>query len=494
MTRILLVEDNEMNRDLISRKLKRQGFEVLLAVDGAEGIEKVGELHPDLVLMDMGLPVLDGYAATRLLKGNEQTRSVPVIGLSAHAMTGDAEKAISAGCDDYETKPVEWDRLLPKIRGALERAASMTAVSVDPNQDMVSTQIQPSEVAGARPSRVLVVDDSVMNRGLICRRLGELGYLFEQAENASRAWDLLSEKPFDAVLLDVSLAGATPQEMLARIRGDARQGNIPVLMISPIDSVDDAIGCLKAGADDYIPQPYHAEVLAARLGAALERRDLREKRKTYDNVVSGEERHSEHLLRVLFPGPIVEELKATQKILPRRHSDVALLFCDVVGFKALCDVNDPLEVLSHLQSVIGAFEEVAERHQVIKVKTIGDSLMLAGGLFPPVPNPVLDCVRCALDLKEAANKVRPNWSLRIGIHVGPVVAGVVGRKRYQFDLWGATVQMAARVKAFSPVDAVTVSEPAWRRLAGSYDGQLLEGAVGKKGETMPLYRIGEATA
>jgi CheY-like chemotaxis protein len=115
MPKILLVEDNEMNRDMLSRRLVRNGFEVVMAVDGSEGVAMAASEKPDLILMDMSLPVMDGWEATRRVKADDATRSVPVIGLTAHAMAGDREKAIEAGCDDYDTKPVELDRLIGKI-------------------------------------------------------------------------------------------------------------------------------------------------------------------------------------------------------------------------------------------------------------------------------------------------------------------------------------------------------------------------------------------
>ena len=115
MLKVLLVEDNEMNRDMLSRRLSRRGFEVLIAVDGAQGVEVAKTEMPDLILMDMSLPVLDGWDATRRLKAETQTRTIPVIALTAHAMAGDRDKAMSAGCDDYDTKPIELGRLLDKM-------------------------------------------------------------------------------------------------------------------------------------------------------------------------------------------------------------------------------------------------------------------------------------------------------------------------------------------------------------------------------------------
>ena len=119
MAKILLVEDNEMNRDMLSRRLTRKGYEVAIAVDGEQGVAMARAEAPDLILMDMSLPVLDGWEATRQLKAAPETQAIPVIALTAHAMAGDREKAVEAGCDDYDIKPIEMPRLLEKIKRLL---------------------------------------------------------------------------------------------------------------------------------------------------------------------------------------------------------------------------------------------------------------------------------------------------------------------------------------------------------------------------------------
>ncbi len=119
MIRVLLVEDNEMNRDMLSRRLQRRGFEVLIAVDGEAGIRMAESEQPDLILMDMSLPLIDGWDATRQIRSNPVTRQIPILALTAHAMDGEREKAIAVGCNDYDTKPVELDRLLKKIEALL---------------------------------------------------------------------------------------------------------------------------------------------------------------------------------------------------------------------------------------------------------------------------------------------------------------------------------------------------------------------------------------
>jgi CheY-like chemotaxis protein len=126
---ILLVEDNEMNRDMLSRRLERRGYTVIEAVDGSEGVRRTFESRPDLVLMDMSLPVMDGWEATRVLKSDNTTRLIPVIALTAHAMTDDRDKALDAGCDDYDTKPIDLTRLLTKIETLLREGVSRKPVA-----------------------------------------------------------------------------------------------------------------------------------------------------------------------------------------------------------------------------------------------------------------------------------------------------------------------------------------------------------------------------
>jgi CheY-like chemotaxis protein len=121
MAKVLLVEDNEMNRDMLSRRLTRKGYEVVIAVDGQQGVDLATSATPDVILMDMSLPIIDGWEATRQIKANAATAPIPVIALTAHAMAGDREQALGAGCDDYDTKPIELPRLLEKIVAQLAR-------------------------------------------------------------------------------------------------------------------------------------------------------------------------------------------------------------------------------------------------------------------------------------------------------------------------------------------------------------------------------------
>lgn len=123
MSRILLVEDNEMNLDMLSRRLERKGYEVIIAMDGSKGVDLAHEEMPDLILMDMSLPVMDGWEATRRLKADDVTQQIPIIALTAHAISGDRERCLAAGCDEYESKPIKFPRLLGKIEDILDISA-----------------------------------------------------------------------------------------------------------------------------------------------------------------------------------------------------------------------------------------------------------------------------------------------------------------------------------------------------------------------------------
>jgi two-component system cell cycle response regulator DivK len=129
MPKILLVEDNEMNRDMLSRRLSRNGYEIAIAIDGRQGVDMAVSERPDLILMDLSLPVMDGWEATRQVKANPATQAIPVIALTAHAMVQDKERALAAGCDDFDTKPVDLPRLLEKIKTLLNGKASEVTVS-----------------------------------------------------------------------------------------------------------------------------------------------------------------------------------------------------------------------------------------------------------------------------------------------------------------------------------------------------------------------------
>jgi class 3 adenylate cyclase len=182
-----------------------------------------------------------------------------------------------------------------------------------------------------------------------------------------------------------------------------------------------------------------------------------------------------------MPHEVVGELQATGQVRPRRYENVAVLFADIVGFTPYCDAHSPEEVLRDLRRLVERFEQAAHDCGVQKIKTIGDAFMAAAGLLNPADNAVLDCLRCGVKMLRSAAEVTPHWPIRIGVHFGSVMGGVVGSRQYLFDIWGDAVNTAARVEHQGEPGAVTLSAHAWSRIADCCSGTS-RGAIEIKGK------------
>ncbi len=333
------------------------------------------------------------------------------------------------------------------------------------------------------PGRLLVVDDNEINRDVLRRRLQSQGHQIALAASGAEALTLARAQPFDLILLDILMPEMSGLEVLQRLKGDAQLKHLPVIMISALDEMDSIIQSIEMGAEDYLPKPFEPAILRARVGACLEKKRLRDREVEYLEQIEAERNRADGLLHVILPAEVVKELKATNQVMPRRYENVAIMFTDIVSFTPYCDKHQPEEIVDNLQQMVVAFEELSVLHHLQKIKTIGDSFMAACGLLQTIENPVLECVRCGLKMIEAARRLPAAWEIRIGIHCGPVVAGVLGRHQYQFDLWSDTVNTAARMESHGIPGAVTLSEAAYQAVAQAYRCELLEAASIKgKGE------------
>ena len=308
MAKILLVDDSEPNRHMLARRLERRGHQVLEAVDGRQAVDMTRAESPDLVLMDLNLPVLDGWTATGHIKAIPGARPVPVIALTAHAMSGDRQKALQAGCDDYDTKPVDFPRLLGKIE-ALVKAPSVTLSPPRPPQpqplpsspvapngspadgvevlavavvtdDGVTAALTPATadaVTGGdgRPAvsessgRVLVVDDTEANRALAASWLRRKGFAVDTAGDGYEALERIEGESYDAVLLDVMMPGINGIEVLRRLRQSHAPTELPVIMATAKDASRDVVEALTGGANDYVTKPLDFPVLVARVSTQV---------------------------------------------------------------------------------------------------------------------------------------------------------------------------------------------------------------------------------
>jgi CheY-like chemotaxis protein len=283
MALILLVEDEAVNRELFRRRLEKKGHTALPSESGAQTLALAKSESPDLILMDLGLPDIDGWEVTRRLKADPATARVPIIALSAHATADARAKATAAGCEDFETKPVNWDVVYQKIDAALARAAERAKAPPAPSLDEIDlgaphTDADPAatNVVVKGRKHILVVEDNDPNRAMLCRRLQKSGYLTTEAADGRQALAALSKARFDLVLCDIMMPEVDGYTVLQTMKADAALAAIPIVMVSAIDEVANVARCIEMGADDYLTKPYDPVLLQARVTACLDKRRLRD--------------------------------------------------------------------------------------------------------------------------------------------------------------------------------------------------------------------------
>ena len=335
---------------------------------------------------------------------------------------------------------------------------------------------------GKQEATILVVEDSHINRTILDKYLDRLGHRSILVSDGRSALSILStNKSIELVLLDYWLPDMEGLEILEAMKSGGEHGDTPVLMLSSEEDSETIAQCIEAGADDFLPKPFSPRLLQARIDACLSKRRFRMRERQFMARLEQERKRSEELLRVILPTPIAQELSNTNRVKPRRYEQVAVLFADISGFTAYCDKHRPEEVLSHLQSIVIAFEGLAEQHGVQKIKTIGDSFMAASGLLHEVDDPVLRCVELGMDMIKVVEGGVEEWNLRIGVDYGPVVAGIVGRSQFLFDIWGDTVNTASRIEANGIDNGICVSKRAWEQISHQVEGGSI-GMVHAKGK------------
>ena len=263
MARILYIEDDEPSRDVLARRLELEGIEVLVAPDGKSGVELARAESPDLILLDLNLPILDGWEAARQLKTDPATAEIPIVAITAHAMAGDRESAMEAGCDEYETKPIQFEILFPKLQAILGSKAGQPEDAESP------PDAGEAEAAPRTGERIMVVDDNEMSRDFLSRRLAMEGYRTETAPDGRAALEMVNLDPPAAILLDIMMPGLSGLQVLQEIRKTHSLTNLPVILVSAKDRSEDVVEGLQLGANDYVTKPVDIVVLQARLETHL---------------------------------------------------------------------------------------------------------------------------------------------------------------------------------------------------------------------------------
>ena len=327
------------------------------------------------------------------------------------------------------------------------------------------------DIAGKK--LILLVDDTPASIQVI-RNILKDSYTTRIATNGTKALELAKELPQpDLILLDVMMPDLDGYEVCSRLKLDTQTREIPIIFLTGKTEAEDETKGLKLGAVDYIHKPFSPAVVQARVQTHLTLREAREQ-------LAEEKRKVDRLLDNILPAAAVAEIKKTGSVIPRRFENVAVLFTDLVGFTTYCDQHGPEEVVSDLGDLFVAFEECARLHGLEKIKTIGDAFLATAGLLESVADPLRAAVRCALAISEAAGQSGRGWQVRSGVYMGTVMAGIVGRERYQFDIWGDTVNVASRLTSVASPGTVAVTEEMSSRLPGANVSS--RGAVELKGK------------
>jgi len=372
-----------------------------------------------------------------------------------------------------ENEPADHQSLMDEV-------ASSIRASTDSQEESIIQE-----------SSLLVVDDKESNRDLLSRRLGKQGFSVEVAKDGHQALKMVRSQDYDLILLDIIMPGINGYQVLAELKKDKKLKHIPVIMISALDEIDSVVSCIEMGAEDYLQKPFNQIILKAKISASLERKWLRDREFAFVKKLQVEQEKSEKLLLNILPKPVADRLKGGERTIADRFDEVTVLFADLVKFTEM-SVGMPAEKLvEKLNEIFFAFDILTELHGLEKIKTIGDAYLLVAGLPTPRPDHVEAVADIALDMQDAITRLNSlngtNMSIRVGIHTGSVVAGVIGKQKFIYDLWGDAVNVASRMESQGVPGHIQISEAVYQRIEDTFITEK-RGPIAVKGKgTMVTY-------
>jgi class 3 adenylate cyclase len=316
---------------------------------------------------------------------------------------------------------------------------------------------------GQEQSRILIVDDIEENLKVLSETLVEEGFHPLQAKSGERAIQIAKKAKPDLILLDIKMPDMDGFETIAALKSDPETADIPVIFISALNQIEDKVRGFKAGAVDYVSKPFQKEEVVARVGTHL-------KLRAAQRAVEIEREKSERLLLNVLPSRVAEELKETGKSTPQYFSDVTVLFSDLVHFTEQTVRLDPETLLGELNDIFTAFDAIMEERGCERIKTIGDAYFAACGIPERHDDHAIRMAEAARDMVRwlaKRNAEKPvKWEMRVGLHSGSAIAGIVGTNKYIYDVFGDTVNTASRMESHSEPMRVNVSEATASLLGG----------------------------
>jgi adenylate cyclase len=307
-------------------------------------------------------------------------------------------------------------------------------------------------------ARILIVDDTPTNIQTLTAILKEKGYQISVATNGRQALEVLSRMRPDLILLDVMMPEMDGFEACAKIKASPDWHDIPIIFLTSKTETEDIVRGFELGALDYVAKPFNTHELLARVNTHLTMDRLR--------------RENERLLLNILPAPIAERLRAGDNHIADAFAEVTVLFADIVGFTQLAGSMPAKDIVEILNELFTRFDLAARDLNIEKIKTIGDAYLAVCGLPEPCDNQVESMVKMAIRMmeivKEFSQERGMNLRLRIGINTGPVVAGIIGRRKFIYDLWGDTVNVASRMESHGVPDAIQVTRSVYEKMRDHY--------------------------
>ena len=326
---------------------------------------------------------------------------------------------------------------------------------------------------------VLIVDDAVENLQVLSGLLKDK-YRVKIAKNGEKALELAnaSEKP-NLILLDVVMPGMSGFEVCAQLKSDESTKNIPVIFITALNEATDETKGFSVGGADFIAKPFHPDVVLARIQTHIELQAAKQK--------------SDTLLKVLLPENVVNDLINTGKHIPEIHNNVSVLFFDFVGFTNMTTQMNPQVLIEELSGIFTDFDEICSKHHATRIKTIGDAYMATTGLGTDGKNHAVNLVNTAIDFINYLNNRNQTaaykWQCRIGVHSGSVIAGIIGKNRFAYDILGDDVNIAAKVESAGVPMKVTITEATKQLCANEFVSESIGKVMLKRRGEMELFVV-----
>ena len=448
---ILVVEDQEDNRQILRDLLASSGFLMIEAHDGEQALAMARSQRPDLILMDIQLPVVDGYeGATRSIKRGPELKHIPVI-------------AVTCICAKRRRGASARSRLRRLCRQALQHSPSAGEDRPVSRTASVSRSVHD-------PPRVLIVDDNENNRAILAARLGAEGYSTEEACDGAEALEVARRDAPDLILLDVTMPRMDGLEACRRLRSDPSVGFVPIILVTARAESKDVVAGLEAGADEYLTKPVDQQALLARVRSMLRVKELHDRTKQQAAELAAwndalERRVAEQVIQIeranrlkrFLPPQVADLVQAspTMEALESHRREITVVFCDLRGFTAFAEVAEPEEVMAVLKEYHSALGELIHEFEGTLERFVGDGLLVLFNDPIPCSDPCLRAGRMAAAMRARLAELAGRWrasghslGFGVGIAHGYATLGTIGFEgRSDYSAIGTVVNLAARLCA-----------------------------------------------